>query len=174
MSSQLIKSQVSELGPKAAPVFQRKEFKKYAVWVGIYGHFTSRISPSERGTIDVVIFYDSKVSEDEVWDWYLHCDKSALLDDPEEFKLALVWGRKARATRIFEGTLCRIRDLEGIFYGQTIYGDFNNPALRDLRSFYHRRLEEFSKRVKECMEIVSPKRKPDSSMVSKPLMDIFV
>jgi hypothetical protein len=171
MSSQEIKRQISELASKAAPVFQRPEFQNFAVWAGIFGPLSCS-KPAAKCPVDVVIFYNPKISEYKVWSGYN--EDPFECDDPDEPRLMQVWGRKVHIVRIFEGTLYDTDDIEGIFQGQTIYGDFKNQAFQSLRSSCYRRLEELLKRVNECRGIANLGKKPDGSMVSKPLMDISV
>ncbi|OCK91890.1 uncharacterized protein K441DRAFT_194311 [Cenococcum geophilum 1.58] len=147
MSSQ-IQKQMSMLGSQAAEVFQREAFK-LVVWVGVFGSF-SRGEQVERSDVDIVIFYDPDYSEGQVWDWYSRCEKNRWGTDPDEPKLERLWGRKIDTVRIYEGTLRYEKDVEAILHAQTIYGDFNNPVLQDLRSSYYQNLEEYQKKLNDC------------------------
>jgi hypothetical protein len=174
MSSQEIKRQISELASKAAPVFHREGFKKYAMWAGIFGPLSYSV-PAVKCSVDVVIFYNPKISESEVWDnYYRDVDEYDWLKEPDEPKLTQVWNRKVGVLRIIEGTLYCRDHIKAIFQAQTIYGDFNNPAFQKLRSFYYGQLEKRWKRVKECREIANLRKKADGSMVRNPLIDISV
>ena len=68
--------------------------------------------------------------------------------------------------RIFGGTLRYEKDVEAVLHAQTIYGNFTDPVLQGLRSFYEQKLEEYRKKLDESEAFVTVARQlEDSSKV---------
>jgi predicted nucleotidyltransferase len=161
---------MSVLRSQAAQVFGREAFK-LAVWVGVFGSF-SRGRQVETSDVDIVIFYNPEYSEEQVWECYSRCEKNRWGADPDESKLERVWGRKIDIVRIFAGTLVYEKDVEAVLHAQTVYGDFNNPVLRTLRSSYYQKVEEYHKRISDSKALASiAKKSEDSSKVGKPILN---
>src|SRR2546421_3290558 len=161
MSSQ-IQKQMSALASQAAQVFGREAFK-LTVWVGVFGSF-SRDVQVEASDVDIVIFYNPDYSEEQVWEWYSRCEKNRRRTDPDEPKLERVWGgRKVDIVRIYAGALRYEKDVEAILHAQTIYGNFNNPVLRRLRSSYYQKLEEYQRMINDSEALASIARKSEDS-----------
>ena len=75
MSASEIQKEIALLRRQAAKVFSREVFK-HVVWVGVFGE-SSKV---QRGVaIDVVIFYDPKYSEQQIWDWYASCEETEMI-----------------------------------------------------------------------------------------------
>src|SRR5205814_7185285 len=159
-----IQKQMSVLGSQAAHVFGREAFK-LAVWVGVFGSF-SRGKQRETSDVDIVIFYNPDYSEKQVWEWYSRCEKNPWGTDPDEPKLERVWGRKIDTVRIFAGALRYEKDVEAILHAQTIYGDFNNPVLRTIRSSYYQKVEEYQKKINDSEALVKIAKKSTNSSIT--------
>jgi len=155
------------------------------VWVGVFGSF-SRGKQAETSDVDIVIFYNpdysekqvrnriltarktANYSETQVREWYSRCEKRPWGTDPDEPKLERVWGRKIDTVRIFAGTLRYEKDVEAILHAQTIYGDFNHPVLRSLRSSYYKKLEKYQNKINDSEALATLARESDSFKVGKP------
>jgi len=108
--------------------------------------------------VEIVIFYDPKYSEDEIWDSY-SCEpkEDGFAEDPDRPKLKRAWGRKVKIWRVFEGALRYYEDFERVFQAgaQTLYGDFNNSNLQKFRSTCYQKVEEYRKKLKESVDRLS-------------------
>jgi hypothetical protein len=164
------------LQSQAKHIFAREAFKS-AVWVGAV-YATPDAVEFER----IIIIYDPKYSENEVWKSYRSCEENNLkdlyqcknehfwarvariericsceedyLNDPDQSKLERAWGRRIKIERIFEGIIGHWEDVEALFYAETLHGDFNCRVLRNLRSVYHKKAEVIYIRIKESLPLV--------------------
>jgi hypothetical protein len=145
--------QISLLRSRAA-VFRRKAFK-HAVWVGIC--YDSTMLP-KWPPIEIVIFYDSKYSEDQIWDSY-------------SWPASL---RKTAGGRIWE-------DLSLISVPRLIirYGGFLRVLYATTRTSNEARAqtlyEDFNILIRVCKNSVPPvlrKRKSIARSSTNPLIDL--
>jgi hypothetical protein len=123
---------------RAAHVF-RREASKHAIWAGLCNPDPRGDVPLEQMPHNVFIFYDPNCSHDEVWD-LLGREGLNSEEDPDGFRLELAWGRKVKVSRIFGASLESWEYVQALFLGGTVYGDFNNPILRNLRAAYYREM----------------------------------
>jgi hypothetical protein len=127
---------------RAAPVFTSSDAFKHAIWVGIYNNRDPRGNESlEQMTPSVYILYDPNCSHDKVWDLY-RLEGLNSEEDPDESRLERALGRKVKVSRIFGGSLESWEYVQALFVAGTIYGDFDNPILRNLRSIYYQEVNE--------------------------------
>jgi len=159
MSTSPREREISLLRSQAAPVFRRKAFR-HAVWVGICydSLFGPRATLPKLSPVEIVIFYDPKYSEDQIWDSYsCEPEEDGFHEDPDKPKLKRAWGRKVKIWRVFEGALRSYKDFERVFQAgaQTLHGNFNNSSLQKFRSTYYQKAEEYCKKLKESVDRLS-------------------
>ena len=75
--------------------------------------------------------------------------------DPDEHKLERAWDQKIDIRRIFEGSLDCWKDVESLFYAETLHGDFNCRVLRNLRSIHREKAEKYRTKLNESYELVT-------------------
>ena len=152
MSTSSRQSQVSLLQSQAKPVFTREAFKS-AVWVGVVYASSNGVGP-KRASLNIVIVYNPKYSENKVWELYF-CEEKDMWEDPDQPKLERAWDRKVKILRIFEGSSHYWKDVEALFYAETLHGDFNCRVLRNLRSIYYEKAEEYQTMLNKSFELVT-------------------
>jgi hypothetical protein len=154
-----------ELQSQAEQVFGREAFK-HVMWVGIHYSKLTRDMLPKPFPLDIVIFYDPRYPENQIWESYKSCEGIHLSEDPDKSKLERAWGRMVRILRIYEGTLLHWNDVEAVFHAETLYGDFNNPVLRNFRSFYCHKINECQRILGESALLVENLRISKESMSS--------
>jgi hypothetical protein len=152
MSASRVK-QVSQLRRQAAHVFARKAFKHVkCIWVGVFYYPYEGAHPGKT-SLNIVIYYDPNYSGEEIWDLYI-AGEDIWEEDLDELKLERAWDRRVRISRVFEGSLEWWWDVEALFYSETVYGDFNHPILRKLRSVYYQGMKEYQLKLNESIPLV--------------------
>jgi hypothetical protein len=142
------------------------------MWVGIlYAKYTQDMLPKPL-PLDIVIFYDPTYSEKQIWDSKKSCEDIYWPDDTDESKLERAWDRQVNMSRIYEGTLLSWKDVEAVFHAETLYGDFNNPVLQNLRSFYCTKVKECQKYIDESVPLVENLRIARESIMSGSELEI--
>ena len=154
MSALEIQKQLLLLGSQAAQVFERKAFK-LAVWVGVYGPFSTQAQQCiwKGNHVQLVIFYDPAYSENEILEWYASNGEDDLWLDPDGFELERAWNRRVDILKIYKGTLRSKEDVMAILHAQTIYGNFNHPVLQHLRSSYIEKAQECEEKLEDSQDL---------------------
>jgi hypothetical protein len=119
----------------------------------------------EQASLDVIIFFDPNCPEDELWDLYAD-EADVILEDPDQPKLERAWDRRVRISRFFKGSLTAWRDVEALFYGETVYGDSNHPILQKRRSVYYQKAKEYQTKLNESIALVENLMAAKNSMSS--------
>jgi hypothetical protein len=151
MSTSSRQSQVSLLQSQAKHIFTRKAFKS-AVWVGVV-YKSDNVDP-EWVTLNIVIVYNPNYSRNKVWMLY-SSEEENHGKDPDQHKLERAWDRNINIRRIFEGSLGCWKDVEALFYAETLHGDFNCRVLRNLRSVHREKAEEYQTKLNKSIELVT-------------------
>ncbi|KAN0070045.1 hypothetical protein V8E54_011626 [Elaphomyces granulatus] len=168
MSASEMQKEMALLRRQAAKAFLSREVFKRVVWVGVFGN----ASKVQRGVaIDVVIFYDPKYSEQQIWDWYASCKEDMNRDDPDESKLLRVWGRKinicSKDLRWHLGHPT-LEDVKALLLAWTVYGNPVDKTLDKIRSSCFRKVEKYQKKLSECESLAyAVKESEDGSNVCK-------
>jgi hypothetical protein len=94
------------------------------VWVGVVYASSNGVDPKGASLkfLNIVIVYDPKYSENKFWELY-SCQEKDMWEDPDQPKLERAWDRKVKILRIFEGSLRYWKDVEALFYAETLHGD---------------------------------------------------
>lgn len=123
------------------------------MWIGVV-YASSNGVDLKRASSTLISIYDPKYSENKVWELY-PCEEKDMWEDPDQPKLERAWDRKVKILRIFEGSLRYWKDVEALFYAETLHGDFNCRVLRNLRSIHYEKAEEYQTMLNKSFELVT-------------------
>jgi len=138
------------------------------MWVGVvynYGLNNYDSVAPEWTTLHIVIVYNPDYSQSKVWRTY-SSEEGNYDEDPDEHRLKRAWDRKIDIRRIFEGSLDCWKDVESLFYAETLHGDFNCRVLRNLRSVHREKAEKYRTMLNESYELVTDLIAAEKSMSS--------
>jgi len=133
------------------------------VWVGVV-YKSDNVDP-EWITLNIVIVYNPNYSRNKVWMLY-SSEEENHGKDPDQHKLERAWDRNINIRRIFEGSLGCWKDVEALFYAETLHGDFNCRVLRNLRSVHREKAEEYQTKLNKSFELVTDLMAAEKSMSS--------